>query len=916
MLIVSKASAGSGKTFALALVYIRFMLRSLREEHIPNPYRHILAVTFTKKATAEMKERIIRELYTLATSPLSSPFLDYLLDIRRLEDEGRLVHRMLTEEERQNEAATLSKDCQTLMANLLQDYPAFQVSTIDSFFQQVIRQFAAELGLTTHYNVSLDDKQIIAEGIDRLFFDINEGEHDTENAFKQLFHYADSNISGGNNWNPKESLRRFADELMHENVQRNQSELSVIATHPEMVSHLKQQLSEQRKAIETLWRTPKGKPDEISKKAPQDTREQYNSIVLALEHLDDLSMLAAVEAKIDERNRTEGRIPISATNMLLNQIIGGTDTPFVYEKIGTRLNHYLIDEFQDTSRLQWDNFRPLIMEASSQGYDNLVVGDVKQSIYRWRNSDMRILQDIATEGLPLGSPLPKTYNYRTSATIVEANNLLFERYAASLYTGEDPKAPLVKEAYEGMMQEPVKKSLSGRYRLEWFNGDKDTFISCALQRTSDTIRQLQKEGRIKQLSEVAVLVRMNKEAARVSEHLISQGIAVQSQEGLYIESHPAVKYLLAMMRLVINPDDTVSAAIIAQFTSQTTNQTKSITQEGTTNLTPTTSGSDLFTFVRNCIDSNKLYKTADADAYLTAFLDIIYDYSIRKNADISGFLDYWKSRSTPPCIPASQAPDAVQIMTIHKSKGLEFPVVIIPMLSWSLGPDRKFSDSLLWCPTAGLPEPFSDIPLLPIAGKKKAAESYFARFYQREEEMLYIDSINLTYVAFTRPIHTLYAFAPAEPFAGSGITVGTWLMPLFEDKQQLDPDNNSFYWEESDSPSRSSKKHASPNETAVQQRSVRYISVPENGRLRRRSPSLRGLPFTPKRRSAGTFRAAPHIQGHHDRSAGAPLRQPRRAAPHGRRSARRAGSLFPRERLRRRFSVPAARHSRRLRAPP
>ncbi len=835
MLIVSKASAGSGKTFALALVYINFLLQSMRKNHIFDPYRHVLAVTFTKKATGEMKERIIHELYTLATNPSESGYTDYLLGVKRLEDEGKTTHRSLTAEQRAKEIKVLSDDCRTLLGNLLQDYPNFQVSTIDSFFQQILRSFAQDMQLANNYSISLDSKQVISEGVDQLFFDINDDESDLDATFSSLLTYATTNIDEGHNWNPKSQLRDFAEELLAENVQRQKKAFEHILQNPTIIASVRKQLSDIKKSIEQEYTLTKAKT--ISKKAPQDIQQLHTSATLAMEHLNDLALLAAVEKKVDERNRKEGRIPLAETNSILNNIINGAEAPFVYEKIGTRLQHFLIDEFQDTSRLQWENFKPLIKESCANGNDNLVVGDVKQSIYRWRGTDMSTLQFIDKEGLALGEELPKTYNFRTSEVIVNANNIMFERYAQYLSSGEKPISALAANLYANLKQEPTKKGLSGRFRIEWYDSTPGDLFIPAQNRTIEIIRSLQEEGRVKHLSEIAILVRYNKETAQLSQALIANGISVQSPEGLLIGSHEATQCVIGLLKIAINHDDKIAETNVKELLEKTGREY---------NPSVTTSAmfsNDLFALVRFYIDYYRLFELPNADAYITSLLDVVYNYSLNKNADVVGFLEYWGRNHDKLSIPASEAPEAVQIMTIHKAKGLEFPVVIIPFLSWPMGPKSDISDTLLWCDTEGLPEPFSQLPLIPISAKKAADNTYFSSYYQREIEMQYIDNLNLCYVAFTRPVHTLYAIAPQKKNVRNGESVGMLLLNLMQDhiKKASQDDNEAadnesngteyLVWEEDNNlPLPVAKEYKEEAE-----RQVKYISVPENGRLRQRT---------------------------------------------------------------------------------
>lgn len=794
MLTVCKASAGSGKTFALALVYIQLLLEGLDKHHEQDPYRHILAVTFTKKATAEMKQRIIKELHTIATRPEESKYIDYLLGIKSLDDEGQTVHRRPTDIEKQKETAVLSEKCKTLLGNMLQDYPLFQVSTIDSFFQQVIRAFARELHLRADYDVSLDSDQILDEGIDRLFFDATQGDG-SEETYEDILRYAENNIESGASWNPKQQLRTFANELTKEKVQKHKEDLMQILEDKSVVTELQSVLKTKRDEIwsQEHTKSKNPKPNVLRAGAPKDKQHDFNSILIYTKHLKDLSMLTKMEQKIDEKNREEHRIPISETNLLLRKITGDATAPFVYEKVGTRLRHYLLDEFQDTSRLQWENFVPLLEESISNSNENLIVGDVKQSIYRWRNSDLEILQNIDKQGLDIGKELPKRFNFRSAPAIVNANNILFKRYAEKLT--EQGLAPTATEAYKDAEQEADRNDLQGIYHIEWHDKKGSEFVNLAMQRTLEVINECLKTGRVRQRCEIAILVRKNKEASKLSEFLTSNGIPVQSPEGLLIESHDAVKLLVAELRIMTNNDDSISHYTIKRILSGIPSEKREELHKQAQQLMLR---SDFFLLVRGLIDIFKLQEMSDAEAYITTFLDVVYDFSTRHSADISSFLDYWDRKHSSICIPASQDPNAVQIMTIHKSKGLQFPMVIVPFVNWGLGQNRQSYSDLLWCETQDFPEPFNRLPIMPTQCTSTAATSVFAADAKHEVEALHIDALNTTYVAFTRPEHTFYAFAPMNDTK----TAGTWIYKTIKEEpcesQHFTENDDYAVWETQD----------------------------------------------------------------------------------------------------------------------
>ena len=442
MLSIYKASAGSGKTFALTREYIRMLLsdKTLRDTRLP--HSRILAVTFTKKSTAEMKERILKELYILAQQPEKS---DYIEDFLQDPNIG------LNQKEIQARA-------QLLMLGILQDYNRFSVSTIDGFFQQIIRTFALELGLSTNYDLSLDQQEIINQAVDDIFRRIREVKPEDADLTSWLIEYAQNNMEQNKRWNPIDNIKTFSSELSKEALIQQMDEVREVFEDKNKMRLYLEQLSEIKKqaiiSVQTLkekinqalstWNESdintrctglfNKEPEEILvsgfnttllnvlngegtlyKKTGKSKSEQqllqdksqelmplirdlydmttgqvacqYFTADAILAKLHSLGILQDVAAQIETTNRQLGRLPISEINRLIFQIIDGQESPFIYERIGQYYHHYMIDEFQDTSKLQWQNFKPLILDTEAAGHDNLIVGDVKQSIYRFRNSD-------------------------------------------------------------------------------------------------------------------------------------------------------------------------------------------------------------------------------------------------------------------------------------------------------------------------------------------------------------------------------------------------------------------------------------------------------------------------------------------------------------------------------------------------
>ncbi len=704
MLSIYKASAGSGKTYTLTHQYIDMLLKDRTDQ----AHRHILAVTFTKKATAEMKQRI---LSLLSQAPVDSP-----------------EHKALIA--------------------ILQDYTHFAVSTIDGFFQLVVRQFARELGLPAQFNLTLDTDAVVEQAVDDLIF---QGYTDW------MRDYVEDNIRAGKNWNPKDDIKTFAKELMNEQVR---TLLPLIQSQLDDVTFMRAYKAELQQIADAENLKPK--------------KEQDLTAAVILKHLNELGTLSAIAKQIEITNREQNRLPISDINHLLARVIGSVESAFVYEKLGPRFHHFMIDEFQDTSQLQWANFRPLVEESNANSYANMIVGDVKQSIYRWRNSDWKLLdhtveQQIAQHTLP-----PMTKNFRSSATIVNANNEIFKGYvgwAANKLT-EDLKsldgtsrAGRLMSCYSTLRQEPVSTE-PGYIHMQFFKVEKAPEAKEEAMKALPAILD-DLIARHVPAKEIAILVRNGNEAQRIAHELIEKGYPIQTAEGLLLSSHPAIEIIVCLLSLTLTPDDQVLQARLKIALQKAFSPQDG--PSGEADLSAQRSFSEmvlpLYDLVQYIIDQYSLADIPGAIPYLTAFQDLVYTFVATSPAHVAAFLDYWHRCETKATIPASST-EAISVMTIHKAKGLEWQAVILPFCSWPYAKSRMDSDKLLWIDTRTLPSdsiiPVSPerppLPLLPIPFTKDLLKTSFREAYADELLNLYLDNLNLAYVAFTRAKNELYVF--------------------------------------------------------------------------------------------------------------------------------------------------------------
>lgn len=761
---IYKASAGSGKTFTLAREYIRIALADmvLRHGGADRSYAHILAVTFTKKATAEMKERILSELNILATNPKQSAYYaDYMAD----------KQLALTDKQLQQYA-------HFLLISILQDYSSFAVSTIDGFFQQVIRRFARELGLPATYDISLDGEEVVETAIDQLMEKVRQTPKSEQSEW--LRDFALQNISDQRSWMTKEDISRFSKQLLQEKLQNALPELQVLFADKEGLKRYDQAL----RAIQQQYIQSHGKAPRINyNKITQDEEvRRYNTATCILKNIYQLGLLQDVAAQVQATNRELNRLPISEINTLLSRLIDNSEAPFLYERLGQYLHHFMMDEFQDTSRLQWSNFYPLVKEAESSGQRNLIVGDTKQSIYRWRNSEWKLLEQMHGLFDNVNQPLMR-HNFRSSAVLVDENNQLFSRYRDFIAAKIDNEFPsdksygdIIRTIYtDERLHQKAGKDLPGCFRLQFFEGKTAEVMNLSLEAMLPIIRNLQDAG--VPLGHIAVLVRKRNEAQEVASFLVSNGYDVQSADGLLIESHPAIQLIVTLLLWQDAQDDPFLSFRLNQLLQ------RPMTDEERDRVIAATQ-QPLYDQVQTLIDIFSLSAWDHAMAYILAFQDTVYHFIQTRVADRLSFLEYWNRHRTKLTIPGAQTTSAIHILTVHASKGLEYEHVFIPFLTWPLAKPGK--DDIIWC--CPKEEPFNQLPLVPVQPTALMANSLFYEDYANEMRDLYIDNLNITYVAFTRASQGLYAFGMQAPTKAKGDrkcdTIGHLLSILYQDQCQ------------------------------------------------------------------------------------------------------------------------------------
>lgn len=821
-LTVYKASAGSGKTYTLSIEYIKLLIIQ------PQCYRKILAVTFTNKATEEMKIRILSQLYGIW---------------KLLPDSRNYIDRITKDLDISESIA--SKQAGIALHNIIHDYSYFRIETIDSFFQGVLNNLARELDLTANLRVELNDYQIEQYAVDKLIEEL----HKKDELLKWILSYVKENIEDNKNWNVIGKIKKFGENIFRDYYKANSSRLNEVLQDKEKLhrfidslktirQRMKNAMKEQCERFNSIMSSSGieindlayGKsgacgyfiklsesqfdgsiltkrvqsvidsPDKWLKKGGKDKSRQsllenavnnklwpllveterlrsdlwkpYKSAELTLQHINQLRLLNSIENKVKELNADVNRFLLSDTQFLLHSLINDSDSPFIFEKIGTQLEYVMIDEFQDTSTIQWSNFKILLEECMSRSSEgNLIVGDVKQSIYRWRSGDWRLLNNIESQFTDAERRMSiKTLdtNYRSSRRIIEFNNIFFNTAAKIEYdnqyneSADDRLARQLAWAYSDVAQKiPEKTKDEGFVDVELL--PREDYQEKTLLRIKEIIDDLISKD-VPQ-NRIAIIVRSNINAQLIAEYF-SQNVGyikIVSEDAFKIESSVAVNIIINAMRLLVNPDNDIAKAYLVKAYRNKI-QHKEITDDayaGTHMSDEESLPADfvdqrthlltksLYDIVEHIFISFRLHELNEESAYICTFYDLLRNFIKDNTPDLDAFIEEWENSIHDKTIQANEI-DGVRLITIHKSKGLEFDNVIIPFCDW------KVNDSgTIWC----YPQeaPFNTLPVIPIDySPKQMKGTIYENDYLNEYLQNTVDNLNLLYVAFTRASDNLF----------------------------------------------------------------------------------------------------------------------------------------------------------------
>ncbi|MDO4998705.1 MAG: UvrD-helicase domain-containing protein [Bacteroidales bacterium] len=694
---ILKASAGSGKTYRLSKTYIDLLLSGGE----PYPYRHILAVTFTNKATAEMKARILRDLAKLA----------------RTDPKAKAV-----------------------LTDLLHDYGAFSVSTIDKFFQQALKAFSREIGQFADYQIELDKDALIAETMDRILDSLTE---DSRELLAWIRASLSDTLEQGRRYRIDEGLLEVGKLLKNDEHRELAERYGIVDRDAFDKPRLERIRRECRAVIKDFtdraaalgFPVEPGKPlSPVGKKKLIKASEGltdlfgepfriYNTALILDSLLFQLGLADEFYKGFDALLKEKNLMCLDESNTILRDIIAGSDAPFVYEKLGVRYEHFLLDEFQDTSHIQWENFLPLLRESESARGGNLIVGDVKQSIYRFRDSDWELLGGEVGRAFPDAETETLQNNWRSSRTVVGFNNRFFE-YAA----GQLGLADIYADVHQTARKED----------------DQDGSVCvtfCEDQLAAVHASVLEARAASAQWGDIAVLVRGRKEGAAIAAYLIGQGIPVISDDSLLLKSSPVVRRLVSLLSCYENPDDR-----IGRFLSDSLD------------LTFPTEYHSLVDFCEQLLRSLRDREPASFEGqvpYIQAFMDDLQGWVQTNGNNLRYYLKHWEEKEL--YISSPENASSVRILTIHKSKGLEFPYVIFPFAEKV----DLYKHGVHWSYLDTARTPFSaDLSgIYPVDLGGLAETSLFEEAVQRERRLQLVDNLNVFYVALTRAGKSLHIIA-------------------------------------------------------------------------------------------------------------------------------------------------------------
>jgi len=806
MFTVYTASAGSGKTSRLVVEYLSLALP------VPKKFKHILAITFTNNATAEMKNRILEALRSFAFQPYDQ-FPESLkatyLAIQSNIDPSKLDLPF---------ELYVKRQASLLLHEILYDFDNFAISTIDAFFQRILRAFSFELGLNMNYNLEIQLDDLYEQTIDLL---LNKLSVDNKELSKRVLGLIEAKIENTGKWKIERELTSLLQNIFNEDafeaikelrlqshekfdnaaVKVNLLKKKALKERDDAVEKYRQFIEQQQfddkvfnKLISDLdeltensldeqleKKFKKGVPSEIESQLYQlqnliseviKTHDRYTKVVFFGKNISQLALLIDIKNVIDEIKEHDNLFYLSETNGTIYDQVKDEETPYIYEKLGNKYSYFFLDEFQDTSKMQWENILPLIKNSLS-GFNDFkekgktyIFGDVKQAIYRFRNGDSSLLYHLsqyesykklvnpfAIKGTDYQQEnLDK--NYRSSRAIVDFNNRFYSFLVQQ--TDFSDLEPYYKDVTQSIDDSKSNGLVSIRFKGET---DSDNSTEYLLTETLKTIQEITEEGI--PYGDIAVLVSANSLGSAMGEWLSQNNIPVISSDSLLLSSSQEVMVIISTLYYLINPKNKIARMIMGHYLIRSHPEMQGELFQSLENdvqfhqfleqfdvhfSNKELMDTPLFTLMNKIIS---LFNITEKDPFVIMLLDKTDEFLKKSIGSIPLFLDWWDQNKEKLTLTSPSKINAVTITTIHKAKGLAYPIVILPFTQYSYAKTKNY----YWIKDK---EHITGLPYSWVNLKKGEVPHDYNELNEEERHFSTLDQINKLYVAHTRPKERLY----------------------------------------------------------------------------------------------------------------------------------------------------------------